>query len=332
MFQIEIILKLQEFCCEWAVLAMKAVSAMGSVPFFACVILVVMLGVDYGKGFYLLRLLLCASLGSDLLKLAFALPRPFIADSRIVNFEGWSSPSPLSDAGGSRFLDLPKSQSIELFRSAYSPHFGFPSSHLSGFTSLALGIQRSFRNKPLLIALPVLTAILALSRMCLGVHFLADVLGGIVVGLVFFGVFAAIGKISGVRASDGNPSATRHRARLMIAASAAMILASTVAGLAISGDHCRQAGCLAGANAAYLLIDPGKADWSRDSLMKRSARVLLGISLFCLVNFILGFALGRTLGYSCPYQADFLEYSASSFAAVFVACKRAVFKVKTKTR
>jgi membrane-associated phospholipid phosphatase len=321
MFQTASILKLQDFFSERAVLLMQAISALGSVPFFACVIFIILLGIDYKRGLFLLRLLLCASLASDLLKLALALPRPFIADSRIRNFEGWSSPSSINDAGGGSFFSLPKPRAIELYRSLYSPHFGFPSSHLTGSTSLLCGIHSVYRKKAFLIGFPSLVAMLAISRMYLGVHFLADVLGGIMVGLFFFYIFDIIGKIDGARIERRISSASGRNASMRIGISLVFVLLPAAAGLAFSGDHCREAGCLAGANAASLLIRARETDWSSDRPLKRAMRVSSGILLFFILVSLSRAAIDSLFGSQLAYQADFLKYLISSFLSVLGACK-----------
>ena len=76
---------------------------------------------------------------------------------------------------------------VHIVNSYRGGKFGFVSSHASNSFSLALFCSLLFRNKVYTWVLFLWAAVTAYSRIYLGVHYLGDILGGIIVG-----VFAAL--------------------------------------------------------------------------------------------------------------------------------------------
>ena len=128
----------------------------------------------------------------------FGLPRPFFADARVACLDpGWDTAAAFRAMGGEGFFDLPAQAVIDAFRQK-GMSFGFPSGHASGAVALWGGLAVVFRKRALAWLAPFLVALVAFTRLYLGVHFLADVLGGILLGgLVLFAAWRLIGSDSG---------------------------------------------------------------------------------------------------------------------------------------
>jgi undecaprenyl-diphosphatase len=105
------------------------------------------------KDFLLISLIVGFSWGfSEILKLIFSSPRPFVADTEF---------SPLFIFGGND---------------------SFPSGHATVFGALAMAVY--YENKKFGILFAVCAILISVSRVISGVHYLADVLAGLLIGFV----------------------------------------------------------------------------------------------------------------------------------------------------
>ena len=98
---------------------------------------------------------------------AIASPRPHAVDARVRTFGAFESGLPPIPTGTSVPAD----------------DFGFPSGHVATTTAWAMGLAWSRRKSWQLGVAATWVALIAVSRMYLGRHFPADVLGGLVVGV-----------------------------------------------------------------------------------------------------------------------------------------------------
>ena len=114
MFQTEPILYLQSLGTEWFTFLMIIITSMGSSAFFAGIIIIGTLGIDFKKGFLLFQLLLWSALLTETIKALIAFPRPDFVDSRVLNLEdGIENTSPFNGNGESGFFNLQDSEILE---------------------------------------------------------------------------------------------------------------------------------------------------------------------------------------------------------------------------
>ena len=191
MFETELHRWLQTFNAPAIEYFMRAVSVFGEEEFYALLMLGVIFGVDRRKGFLLTQVLLWASLTTALLKHAFALPRPVDVDTLVKDITGERNcPSPFVARGASGFFDLLPPDVVAYFRAQPHISYGFPSGHCSSSVATCGSAAILFRRSWLIWATTAMIILMPISRMYLGRHFLADVLGGLVLGLLF--ILAAI--------------------------------------------------------------------------------------------------------------------------------------------
>ena len=144
----------------WLGWPMKFFSALGSEPFFLLLLPLVYWNINRRVGARLGVLLLASVMLNDLLKVAFALPRPF-----------WS-------AGIRQLAPSPETS------------FGFPSGHSQSTAALWTFVALQTKRPQLWVPLAlVLLACVALSRLYLGAHYPLDLVGGALFGYALLWIF-----------------------------------------------------------------------------------------------------------------------------------------------
>lgn len=146
---------------------MQAVSFWGYVPSCLAVAIVCGLGWRLRLGVTLIMAIAFADAITVVAKGAFTSPRPHAVDARVRTFGSFEAQLSPMMAGTSVPAD----------------DFGFPSGHVATTAAWALGLAWSRRKPWQLGAAATWIALMALSRMYLGRHFPADVLGGVAVGV-----------------------------------------------------------------------------------------------------------------------------------------------------
>ncbi|MCQ1537238.1 phosphatase PAP2 family protein [Methanosarcina sp. KYL-1] len=288
MFQTEPILYLQSQGSDWLTAPMALITSMGTAAFFAAVIIAVTFGIDFRKGFLLFQLLLWTGAATEILKVVFALPRPDFVDLRVLNLEkGLPNTSPFSGQGGEGFFALPEKEALEAFGAqvnsiaSSSRHglYGFPSGHVSTTTALWGGAALIFGNRAIRGMAPAVVLLMAFSRMYLGRHFLGDVLGGFMLGLIMLFAFSAF---LGSRLNDDFfrkesflPSAKFPNGLfyLFMFIVPLLLAASSMIGHDV-------AGFLMGTNAAYILVVRKGIPDDSGTAGQRTTRAMMALLTF----------------------------------------------------
>jgi len=197
MFQTEPILFLQSFSTELLDLIFIIITSLGDREVVQLLIIVVIFGVDFRKGFVLLHIVIWTAFATGMLKDFFALPRPCYVDSAVRAIgRNITNPTPLKGMGADTFWGLPDNAAIEYVRKHHMGSFGFPSGHTSGAAALWGGLLVLFQKKWLTLFCVLLMILIPFSRLYLGRHFVADIFGGYVLGgfLLVVIYFAFAGK------------------------------------------------------------------------------------------------------------------------------------------
>lgn len=170
---------------------MRFMSWMGNTWFYMPAILLLVFGVRLRAGMGVLLALILVAFATDCIKQGFGLPRPSEVDARVLD-KGREGRYLVADGAAESFWSLPRREAIETVRASGRHEYGFVSGHTSAAVALALGLAFLFRaRKAWIWGLAILWPLMmGISRMYLGRHFLADVLGGLVVGVA--GVLLAV--------------------------------------------------------------------------------------------------------------------------------------------
>jgi membrane-associated phospholipid phosphatase len=254
---------------------MSAITLTGYFPFYLLVLAVIIFGVDLRRGVLLSQLVLWTLAFTDLLKAGVAMPRPVDVDSTLRRLDtGAPNTAAFAGAGGRSFLGLPTEQAIEYYRGLSGYSFGFPSGHVSSATTFWGGAALLFRRRWMVPVALAMIVLMAISRMYLGRHFLADVLGG---GLL--GVIVLAGGLS-LFAARWAPVPLLGDAELRLGILALVGLVGAPLLLFFLPGAELNAGRLLGLNLGYLLLAAGgRLPSDQGSMGRRALRILLAVAL-----------------------------------------------------
>lgn len=285
---------------------------MGSAAFFAGIIIITTFGIDFKKGFLLFQLLLWTALITETFKALIAFPRPDFVDSRVLNLEdGIKNTSPFSGNGETGFFKVPDREVLEAFRLQEplpnSP-FGFPSGHVALTTVLWGGTSSVFNSRTISRLAPAAVLLVAFSRIYLGRHFLGDLLGGAVLGLIILVTFTSFLKSplkDDLFNMENFEPVFRQKNLFFYSIMFVVPVLLTTLSL-VSGEV---AGFLLGTNTAYLLIIRKGLPKDTGDAGQRATRVFIALMLFGVSTLVLdvGFVTVGTASYPGVTLIEFLK-------------------------
>ncbi len=312
LFQTEPIFYLQSLGTEWFTFLMVMITSMGSAAFFAGIVIITTFGIDFKKGFLLFQLLLWTALVTETFKALIAFPRPDFVDSRVLNLEdGIRNTSPFNGNREAGFFKLPDREILEAFRFQKvfpdSP-FGFPSGHVALTTALWGGTSSIFNSRILSRLAPAVVLLMAFSRMYLGRHFLGDVLGGAILGLILLIIFIRFIKSplkDDFFKTKNFELVFRQKNLFFYSIMFVFPIILTTSSL-VSGEA---AGFLLGTNTAYLLIIRKGIPEDIGDVGQRAIRVLIALMMFGASTLVLdvGFDAIGMASYSGTTLIEFLK-------------------------
>lgn len=170
---------------QWLLPIMTVVSTLGNGFIYMPLILFLTFFCKVRLGLQIMLALVLVGAMVESAKEGFALPRPADIDVQVLD-KGEQNVPLVADGAAKSFWALPDAKAIAMVREAKRDSYGFISGHTANAVVLAVAILlftgvRARWLWTLGLLWPLLTL---LSRMYLGRHFLADILGGIVAGLL----------------------------------------------------------------------------------------------------------------------------------------------------
>jgi membrane-associated phospholipid phosphatase len=272
---------------------MLRVSDMGYEAFYAALLAILIFGVSFRRGFVLMQLLLWSALLNSVLKDLVALPRPVHVDAHVLN-NGRPSGAAFTSMGSSSFWGGLPQAVIDHVRAVVPPggdDYGFPSGHLQSTTVLWGSASVLWDSRCVRRLAPFVIILMALSRVYLGRHFLADVVGGVAFGGMIVLAFVAV-----QRAAWDACLFDRACAAFRAAWPNAVVWALLIgAPLAILPFYPARGGAMLGAGAGLLMVMRRGLPDDGGTWAQRAGRVAAAIALYALANSVLAFVT-RTAG------------------------------------
>ena len=314
MFEADPNLWLQSFPGQWLLPLMLLVSELGTSGFYIAAVLLLAFGARLKPTLHMLLALVLAATATGAIKLGFALPRPSEVDARVLD-KGEAGHALVPDGAADAFWGMPGHDAIATVRAAGEMDYGFISGHASAATAFAIGIVLFFGLRQRWVwGLAIGWALLmGVSRMYLGRHFLADVLGGwIIGGLAVWMAWCFL------RATGSHDARTSRRA--WIGASVAVVALFL---LSIGAPFLRPgaAGEVAGILACLFVVER-VGGFSEDGKLRRLGRVALALPLGYGIDAMLSTATDG-MGWASSHPGMFLlpaiSYPAAILGAFFIA-------------
>lgn len=268
MFQAEPIIWLQTFASPSLTWVMSAITSLGYTPVYIALGIVMVFGFRLRPSLGVVLALLLSGILTESLKSGLALPRPSDVDARVVEPTDASHMPLVAQGAAPGFLKLPTAEAIAVVRAQPGASYGFPSGHVSSAAAFLFGIGLFFRSARRILIVAVLWPLLmGLSRMYLGRHFLADVLGGLAVG-----VLAAGAAILLLRGLDQRADAARTAMPLLPAAVVVLLLVLLTPWVPVMDPE--NGGRLTGFVAAYAVLLATGLPSDQGTVSQRSGRVV----------------------------------------------------------
>jgi membrane-associated phospholipid phosphatase len=183
MFETDLHAWLQVFDVTWMVRLMRAVTFLGYDWIYPVIVLSACFAGRLRPGLTVTLSLMLAAVAIHGGKAYFELPRPSDVDARLL--DGGELHTPIYPGGSAHDAwSLPAPGAVAALRATPDPDYGFPSGHVGATVAAWLGLCLAYgwRRRTWALAL-AWGLVMAISRMYLGRHFLADVVGGLVIGI-----------------------------------------------------------------------------------------------------------------------------------------------------
>ncbi len=193
MFETFIQLKLQEWFHPALDQFFLALTWLGYERGMEIIIVFLIFGIDIRKGFLLTQLFIWNAALVEVLKKIIAYPRPFMVDNRVIPIGIKDAPySPFTNEGAKSFFGLINSDVVDQVRKLFanfSQSWGMPSGHTSESMEIFGALIYFYRKYWVYFVCGFLIIFIPLSRLYLGMHFLADVVVGYLIGIMLLVLF-----------------------------------------------------------------------------------------------------------------------------------------------
>jgi len=206
----------------WLLPIMSAITWLGTEYFYMIALTLIYWCLDSALGARIGLILMLANSVGGFFKVIFHTPRPYWIDPRVSAFSAETS-------------------------------FGLPSGHTLNATSVFGITAASLRKKWVWLAAVVIIILMGISRMYLGMHFLRDVVGGLVIGTILLFLFTGLEEPL-VRWFKKQHIVYRICAALLSAL--LMIVAALMSRIAIIGWEMPESWFTTALNASDVAIDP----------------------------------------------------------------------------
>lgn len=285
MFQTEIILFLQSFSTKSLDFFFTFLSEVSVGVWIFLVVVFLTFGLRFRIGLIIANAVIWNGIITMFLKELVALPRPCNVDRRVrllgLNL---ANPSPFKNGGAQSFLGMLPQEIVDAIRRNPFDSWGFPSGHTSNTVVLWGSISRFYKKTWVRVLAVAVMVLIPLSRLYLGRHFLADVLGGYVLGLIIVSGFSlALPRINGIMTwLEGTPSKPKNK--WVNTSGVIILMAIPCLLLLVPRINLSGVAYLLGFNLGLLLLRSRGLPADDGTALQRILRVIIAVAIFLVTR------------------------------------------------
>ena len=317
MFQTEINHFFQSFASDSLTSFMVFITTLGYMEFFMLFLIILLLAIDFKKAFLLFMVLIWTGAITFFFKDYFNLPRPFHVDNTVQLLDGQlpgEATFEFTKRGATNFWEALPADVLAVTRESEGVENGFPSGHSSIAIAFWAALALLFRKRWLTGLCIALMILIPLSRIYLGVHFLADVLGGIALGAIVLAIFYFLvikpDKLATFMAKDQHPIGANSL-------SAILLLPPFLWMLILDQQIFALLAFMLGLGLGFLLLARKGLPSMEGTVGQKLGRTSLGLLVFGGLRYILSL-IDQQIGLDSMLWFDFFKNAIAGLALIWI--------------
>ncbi len=317
MFQTEINHYFQSFASDGLTALMRFITTLGYMEFFMLFLIILLLAINFKKAFLLFMVLIWTGAITFFFKDYFDLPRPFHVDNTVERLDKQlpgDAAFDFSKRGATSFWGGLPADVLKATRQAEGVENGFPSGHTSIAIAFWGALAFLFRKRWVTFLCASLMLLIPFSRIYLGVHFLADVIGGLVLGAIILATFYVIILKPDKLASFENKY---QYAIGPNALTGVLLLPPFLFMLILHQEIFVLLAFMLGLGLGFLLLAQKGLPIDEASVFHKIARTVMGVLIFGGLRFLIKL-IGEQFGIAENIWFDFFRNAAAVLALVWI--------------
>ncbi len=317
MFQTEINHYFQSFASDGLTAFMRFITTLGYMEFFMLFLIILLLAINFKKAFLMFMVLIWTGAITFFFKDYFDLPRPFHVDNSVQRLDKQlpgDAAFDFSKRGATSFWGGLPADVLVATRAAEGVENGFPSGHTSIAIAFWGALAFLFRKRWVTLLCASLMLLVPLSRIYLGVHFLADVIGGLVLGAVALAAFYFIilkpDKLSNFESSNQYAIGPNITTTILLAPPFLFMLI-------LHQEIYVLLAFMLGLGLGFLLLAQKGLPIDEASIGYKIARTMMGVLIFGGLRYLIKLG-GEQLGLAEDIWFDFFRNTIAGLALIWI--------------